>query len=150
MIRELELPKNDLLETLDNPGRVSGFISPAEDYKQRRLHIAQRIVNDPTNTFYFESDDDQMRYFGIRKGTIIIVDKSIPVSSGMLIVCCVDGEWLTRKLLIKADQTFLCINDGMEACLTITGKNLDVFGAVTWTCLPHSKQKINVRAGRLQ
>jgi len=59
MIRELELPKNELLETLENPGRVSGFISPAEDYKQRRLHIAQKIVKDPTNTFYFESDDNQ-------------------------------------------------------------------------------------------
>jgi len=148
MIREIEIPKNNLLDTLDNPGRVSGFISPAEDYKQRRLHIAQRIVNDPTNTYYFEADDDHMRYFGIMKGSIIVVDKSIKVSSGMLIVCCVEEEWLTRKLLITGDNTYLCINDGMEACLNITGKNINVFGAVTWTCLPHSKHN-HVRTGRL-
>jgi len=148
MIRELEIPKNNVLDTLDNPGCVSGFISPAEDYKQRRLHIAQRIVNDPTNTYYFEADDDHMRYFGIMKGGIIVVDKSIKVSSGMLIVCCVEDEWLTRKLLITGDNTYLCINDGMEACMNITGKNITVFGAVTWTCLPHSKQN-HVRTGRL-
>ncbi|GGI28389.1 LexA family protein [Pedobacter mendelii] len=82
MIRELEIPKNYVLDTLDNPGRVSGFISPAEDFKQRRLHIAQKIIKDPNNTFYFESDDNQMRYFGILKGSIIIVDKSIKVASG--------------------------------------------------------------------
>jgi len=148
MIRELEIPKNNLLDTLDNPSRVSGLISPAEDYKQRRLHIAQRIVSDPTNTFYFEADDDHMRYFGIMKGSIIIVDKSIKVTSGMLIVCCIEDEWLTRKLLISGDNTYLCVNDGMDACMNITGKNINVFGAVTWTCLPHSKQK-NVRTGRL-
>lgn len=148
MIRELQIPKNNLLDTLDNPARVSGFISPTEDYKQRRLHIAQRIVNDPTNTSYFESDDDHMRYFGIMKGSIIVVDKSIKVSSGMLIVCCVEDEWLTRKLLITGDNTYLCINDGMEACMNITGKKIIVFGAVTWTCLPHSKQH-HVRTGRL-
>ena len=148
MITELEIPKDNVLDTLDNPGRVSGFISPAGDYKQRRLHIAQRIVGDPTNTYYFEADDDHMRYFGIMKGSIIIVDKSIKVSSGMLIVCCVEEEWLTRKLLVSGDNTYLCINDGMEACMNITGKNITVFGAVTWTCLPHSKQH-HVRTGRL-
>ncbi|SER43046.1 LexA family protein [Pedobacter rhizosphaerae] len=148
MIREIEIQKNNVLDTLDDPSRVSGFISPAEDYKQRRLHIAQKIVNDPTNTFYFEADDDHMRYFGIMKGSIIIVDKSIKVTSGMLIVCCVDDEWLTRKLLISGDNTYLCINDGLDACMNITGKNISVFGAVTWTCLPHSKRN-NVRTGRL-
>lgn len=147
MIRELELPKNAELDTLENPGKVSGFISPAEDYKQRRLHIAQKIVKDPTNTFYFESDDDQMRYFGIMKGSIIIVDRSVNVVSGMLVVCCVDEEWLTRKLLIKGENTYLCINDSLEACINITGKVVSVFGAVTWTCLPHSIN--HVRTGRL-
>lgn len=148
MIRELEIPKNEMIDTLDNPGRVSGFISPAEDYKQRRLHIAQKIVKDPTNTFYFEADDDQMRYYGIMKGSIIIVDKSVKVSSGMLIVCCVDEEWLTRKLVIKGENTFLCLNDSMDACLNISGKTITVFGAVTWTCLPQTKQQ-HVCTGRL-
>lgn len=148
MIRELEIPKNEFLETLDNPGKVSGFISPAEDYKQRRLHISQLIVKDPTNTFYFEADDDQMRYYGIMKGTIIIVDKSVSIASGSLIVCCVEGEWLTRKFVLKDGNTFLCINDSFDACLNVTGKQLDVFGAVTWTCLPHQFVK-HVRTGRL-
>lgn len=137
MIREIEIPRNEFIDTLANPGKVSGFVSPAEDYAQKRLHIAQRLVNDPINTFYFEADDDQMRYFGIRKGSIIVVDKTIPVKSGTLIVCCVDDEWLTRKMCIRGTSQFLCINDNFEACLNITGKQITIFGAVTWTCLPH-------------
>lgn len=33
MLREIEIPKNDELEPLENAGSVSGFISPAENYK---------------------------------------------------------------------------------------------------------------------
>ena len=138
MIREIEIPRNEFIDTLSNPGKVSGFVSPAEDYHQKRLHIAQRIVKDPTNTFYFEADDDQMRFFGIFKGSIIIVDKTIPVKTGSIIVCCVDGEWLTRKLCIRGKSTFLCINNNFEACLNITGREITIFGAVSWTCLPHN------------
>lgn len=148
MIRELEIRKDTLIDTLENFSKISGFISPAEDYKQRTLHIAQHMVPNPTNTFYFEADDNHMRYFGIMKGSIIVVDKSIPVTSGALIVCCVEEEWLTRKLCIKGDNTYLCINDSMDACLNITGRNITVFGAVTWTCLPHLKHH-NVRTGTL-
>lgn len=136
MIREIVIPRNEFIDTLAMPGNVSGFVSPAEDYAQKRLHIAQRIVSDPTNTYYFEADDDQMRYFGIQKHSIIIVDKSVPVKSGMIVVCCVDDEWLTRKLCTRGNSQFLCINDNFEACLNITGRQITIFGAVTWTCLP--------------
>lgn len=139
MIRELDIPRDELIETLEAPGKVSGFVSPAEDYTQKRLHIAQRIVKDPTNTFYFEADDNQMHYFGIKKGSIIVVDKSVPVKNGMLVVCCVDEEWLTRKLCTRGNSQFLCVNDNFEACLNITGRQITIFGAVTWTCLPQVK-----------
>ena len=147
MIREIAIPRNLEMDTLSNPNKVTGFVSPAEDYVQKRLHIAQRIITDPINTFYFEALDDQMRYFGIRKGSIIIVDKSVKYTSGMIVVCCFDDEWLTRKLCIKENGTFLCINDGMDACINITDKELTVFGTVTWTCLPHTKK--DVRPSRL-
>ncbi|RYF13037.1 MAG: hypothetical protein EOO42_19390 [Flavobacteriales bacterium] len=138
MIREIEIPRNEFIDTLADPGKVSGFVSPAEDYAQKRLPIAQRIVKDPVNTFYFEADDDQMRFFGIYKGSIIVVDKTAAVRSGSIVVCCVDGEWLTRKLCIRGSQTLLCLNNNFEACLNITGKEIDIVGAVTWTCLPHN------------
>jgi len=140
MLREIEIPRDEGIDTLANPGQVSGFVSPADDYVQKRLHIAQRIVKDPTNTYYFEADDDQMRYFGIMKGSIIIVDKTIKPISGMIIVVWVDTEFLTRKLVMKGSSSFLCINDKPEGMLNITGKDVTVFGAVTWTCLPHNRK----------
>lgn len=140
MLKEIEIPRDEGIDTLANPGKVSGFVSPADDYVQKRLHIAQRIIKDPTNTYYFEADDDQMRYFGIMKGSIIIVDKTIKPVSGMIIVVWVDTEFLTRKFVVKGNSSFLCINDQLEGMLNITGKEVTVFGAVTWTCLPHNRK----------
>lgn len=140
MIRELELPRDEVLDTLDNPSKISGFVSPADDYQQRRLHIAQRIVTDPTNTFYFEAFDEQMKYYGIRSGSIIIVDRSIKARSGDLVVCYVESEWLTRRLEINGNTRYLCINDSIEGRINITGKVITDFGVVTWTCLPQSNQ----------
>lgn len=139
MIRELDIPRNEYLDTLADPGKVTGFISPAEDYAQKRLHIAQRLVKDPTNTFYFEAEDDQMRFFGIYKGAIIVVDKTLPITSGSLIVCCLEDQWLTRKLCIRGNSTYLCVNNNFEACINITGRAITIFGAVSWTCLPHNQ-----------
>jgi DNA polymerase V len=62
----------------------------------------------------------------------------LPVKSGMLIVCCVDDEWLARKLCTRGNSKFLCINDNFEACLNITGRKIIILGAVSWTCLPHN------------
>lgn len=136
MIRQIEIPRNQTLDTLEDPGRTSGFVSPAEDYIQRRLHIANLIVGDPTNTFYFKVDNDQMRFFNIVKGAIAVVDKSVTVAHGSIIVCYLENEWLIRKLCKRGEKSFLCINNSMEACIDVTGKQLDVFGAVCWVCLP--------------
>jgi len=138
MIREVVIPRNEFIDTLETPGKVSGFVSPAEDYVQKRLHIAQRIVSDPTNTHYFEADNDEMRYYGIMKGSIIIVDKSIVPVSNMLIVCWVETEFLTRRLMVKGESQYLCINDTMDCSINITGRDITIFGVVTWTCLPHT------------
>lgn len=148
MIRELEIPKNEEIDPLANPGKVSGFVSPAQDYEQRRLHIAERIVTDPTNTHYFEADNNEMRHYGIMKGSIIIVDKSVKPTSNTLIVCWVETEFLTRRLYINGNSQFLCINDTLDCSINITGREIVIFGVVTWTCLPHHNRK-NVRTSRL-
>lgn len=146
MLREIDVPRNKEQEPLANAGAVSGFVSPAEDYKERRLNIVERIVSDPINTFYFEAINDEMKDYGITTGTLLVVDRSKQIRSGMLIICNVDGEWLNRFLVKKGNQTFLHSSKDKPA-IELTGKNIEIFGAVTWHCVP---QKIkNVRLSRL-
>ncbi|MGY3055426.1 DNA polymerase V [Pedobacter sp. UYEF25] len=147
MLREIEIPRNDEQEPLENAGSVSGFISPAEDYKDRKLHIAQKIVADPTNTFYFEAMNDEMKEHGITEGTIIIVDRSREIFNGSLIICNVDGEWLNR-FIVKKDNQILLYASRHKPPINITGKDIEIFGAVTWHCVPQKSKY--VRPSRLQ
>ncbi|MBC7913826.1 MAG: hypothetical protein H7Y07_06845, partial [Pyrinomonadaceae bacterium] len=55
MLRQIQSNKDTELEPIADPGQVSGFQSPAADYQEDRLHILQKLVSDPLNTFYFEA-----------------------------------------------------------------------------------------------
>ena len=131
MITEIRKPA---IQISNNPNEISS-LGIAQRLNKYRVEFAPEISK-ASDIFYFESDDDQMRYFGIRKDSLVVVDRSIDIKSEMIIVCCVDGEWLTRKMIVQGDHTFLCINDGMEARLNITGKQIHILGAVTWICQP--------------
>lgn len=141
MLREIEIPRNELLDTLANSGKVTGFVSPAEDYIKRRLHIASRLVPDPTNTFYFEVDSNDMQSYGIFKGSILVVDKSVTVKSGRVVVCCLDHQWLVRKLFYKGTTKYLCINETLIGSVEVSSKRLEIFGCVTWSCLPQNDRR---------
>lgn len=131
MITAIEKPSIKISDTLQDSGS-SGI---AKQLNRYNVDITDN-AGAPADIFYFESNDDQMRYFGIRKESLIVVNRAIDVTSDMIIVCCVDGEWLTRKMIVKGNSTFLCINDGMDARLNITGKQIDILGAVIWVCQP--------------
>lgn len=137
MLREIDIKRNIEQEPLANAGAVSGFISPAEDYKERRLHIAQRIVNDPINTFYFEVSGNEMEDFGIISGTLLVVDRSTTVQSGSLVICNIEGQWLNRYLYKKDNRVFL-YSSKKKKPLEITNQTIEIFGAVTWHCVPHT------------
>lgn len=144
MLREIDFARNIDKEPLADPGAVSGFVSPADDYVGRRLHISQRIVEDPVNTFYFEVRDDDMKNYGIVKGTLLVVDRSKPYSDGSIIVCNVEGEWLNRSIMRTGKETFLKSMPNDNNPLNITGRSIVIFGVVTWFCVPY---KSYVRIG---
>lgn len=135
MLREIDVPRNEILDTLSDPTKVTGFVSPSEDYIKRRLHIAQKIVPDPTNTHYFEAETNDMHSYGILKGSILVVDRSLKVISGRIVVCSLGSQWLVRKIVFKGSSKYLCINDTLVGAVEVTNRDLEVFGCVTWACL---------------
>ncbi|MET3114624.1 DNA polymerase V [Pedobacter sp. CG_S7] len=137
MLREIDFNRDIDKEPLANPSAVSGFVSPADDYMERRLHIAQKIVDDPVNTFYFEVQDNQMSDYGILKGTILVVDRSKDIQDGSIIVCNVDGEWLNRCIVHKNKERILFTSPNDNSPLNVTGKNMVIFGVVSWYCVPY-------------
>ena len=141
MLRKSSPDRNLDLEPLENPGQVTGFSSPAQDYKEDRLHIIQKLVKDPTNTFYFEAENDELIDFGIKKGALLVVDKSVPVTIGRIVVAFQDGEWIIRQLVVIDGKTKLATRNNQLNTVE-TNETTDIFGVVTWSCNPLSKKHI--------
>nr|WP_294897802.1 hypothetical protein [uncultured Pedobacter sp.] len=120
--------RNEFLEPLENAGKVSGFQSPAEDYAGARLDIAQILVHDPLNTFYFKSEADLPAFF-IRKNDILVVDRSKSPRNENLIVAWHNEAWFVCQYMVKGKTKFVrsCSN-GVELCVGEEGLNL--FGVI--------------------
>ena len=138
MFRNNVIRRNQELEPLEDPGQVTGFSSPAQDYIQDRLHIIQKLVDDPTNTYYFEMKTDELLACGIAKGALLIVDRSVNAKSGSTVVVNLEGEWMVRKLLIMGKENYLTNGEVDENSILLDDDGMMIFGVVTWSCNPLS------------
>ncbi len=139
--------QNEDLEPLSDPGKTSGFVSPAEDYLEGRLNILERLVKDPTNTYYAEAISDELSALGICKGTLFVYDTSITPKHGSLVIVWYQGEWKVRQLLLAGNKIFLGTGKENEYCEQVVKDKLMIKGVVTWSCRPHqTKPKSYVRS----
>ena len=132
MLRPTDISRDEFYEPLADPGKVTGFTSPAQDYIQKRLDITERFMTDPTNTFFFYAEGDQLKAFGIDEGNLLVVDRSLPVLNGSLIICHAEGEWTVKSVNLHQTHT-----------------QYQVWGIITWICKPQQQKQIDVRIGRL-
>jgi len=131
-VATLNLPE---LAPIADPSIVSGFQSPADDYKEERLNIMEKLIRDPLNTYFFECDSDAMQGFDIRKGTLLVVDRTLTPRGGNIVVAWVDGDWLVRQLVDLKGVKKLITGRANETPVEIdTEAGILIWGVVTWSC----------------
>ena len=69
---------------LNISSRTTGFASPAESYVDKRLDLNELIVNDIHTTFYFKYMGPDT--LGVKKGNVLVIDKSQEPLDGELVV----------------------------------------------------------------
>ena len=110
----------------------AGFPSPADDYIDTKLDLNKHLIKHPTATFFVRAEGDSMIGAGIHSGDILIVDKSLEVSDGKIVIAALDGH-LTVKRLQKIDGKILLMseNKSFKPIEIIEGNELIVWGIVT-------------------
>ncbi len=85
-------------------GRTTGFASPAQDYEQERLDLNKRLIKNVPATFFYNvgKSDDSMIDEGIMPAGLLIADRSITPRTGKIVVAIVDGEYVVKKLYMRA------------------------------------------------
>lgn len=64
--------------------RTTGFASPAESYVDKRLDLNELIIDNVHTTFYFRYMGPDT--LGVKRGNILVIDKSIDPVYGELVV----------------------------------------------------------------
>jgi DNA polymerase V len=98
---------------------ISGFQSPADDYLEGRLNIADVLVIDPHCTFYFQMDSTAMIESGLLPGDLLVIDKSLKPVHGAIVIAFVNGIFYCRRYedvgivpLLAGDSDVIKTSDG--------------------------------------
>ena len=80
---------------------ATGFGAAADDFMERGIDLNEQLVRNKPATFFFRVNSDAMLEAGIHIGDTLIVDRSLPPSSGKIVVAVLNGEFLVRRLQIQ-------------------------------------------------
>jgi DNA polymerase V len=111
------------------------FSMGAKDTAERTLDLHRHLVQRPASTFFLRAEGDGMISARIQSGDILIVDKSIEPKPGRIVVACVDGEFLVRRLEKENGRTVLRSAGGTSSgtdteVVCIPGEDFFVWGVV--------------------
>jgi hypothetical protein len=108
------------------------------------LHGA--IVPNPLSTFFMRAQGDGLRSHGIHSGDLLVIDRSLPLRSGAVVVIAQGGHFLVRPL-IQQDESWLALPlNPQQPALPIARERIEhsgLFGVVA-----HVVHHLNSHQGR--
>ena len=85
----------------------AGFPSPADDYVEGVLDLNSYLVREPSATFFVRAQGESMIGSGIHDGDLLVVDRSMQVSDGKVVIVSVNGELTVKRLSRKKGKSWL-------------------------------------------
>jgi DNA polymerase V len=112
----------------------AGFPSPAEDFLDKKLDLNVTLIRNPSTTFYVRVNGNSMINAGINNGDILIVDRSIEPTEGMVVVAVINNEFFVKRIKRKGKRIFLLPENENFQSLELTEEmDFQIWGVVTYT-----------------
>ncbi|HEY0433192.1 MAG TPA: translesion error-prone DNA polymerase V autoproteolytic subunit [Chitinophagaceae bacterium] len=86
---------------------ATGFGAAADDYAERGIELNEQLIRNKPATFFFRMKGDAMTGGGIFDGDILIVDRSLKLADGKVIIAILNGELLVRRFHKNFSSAFL-------------------------------------------
>src|SRR6186713_2182932 len=86
---------------------ATGFGAAADDYMERGIDLNEQLIKNKPATFFFRMRGDAMKDAGIFDNDILIVDRSLKLATGKIIVAVLNGELLVRRFHKNFSSAFL-------------------------------------------
>ena len=113
---------------------ATGFGAAADDYAERGIDLNEQLIRNKPATFFMRVKGDAMIGAGIFDGDIVIVDRSIKVVSGKIVIATLNGEMLIRRLEKTFNKTRLIPETNKISAMEIdpSCESFSIWGVVTY------------------
>ncbi|MEH6633431.1 MAG: translesion error-prone DNA polymerase V autoproteolytic subunit [Halopseudomonas aestusnigri] len=110
----------------------AGFPSPAEDYIEGSLDLNEQLIPHPHATFLLKVSGDSMIGAGIMPGGMLVVDRSVEVRHGKVVIAVLDGQLTVKRLYKRQGEIRLMSENPNYKPIKISDEqDLQVWGVVT-------------------
>lgn len=111
---------------------AAGFPAPTEDYVDDNIDLNRHLVKHPETTFLVRVVGESMKDAGIQSNDMLIVDRSIEVTSGQVVIAVVNGELTVKRILKKSNKLWLMPeNETFRPIEIDENTDLHIWGVVT-------------------
>ena len=86
---------------------ATGFGAAADDYAERGIDLNEQLIKNKPATYFFRMKGDAMINAGIFDKDVLIVDRSLKLAPGKIIVAVLNGELLVRRFHKNFSSAFL-------------------------------------------
>lgn len=119
----------------------AGFPSPALDHMEHKLSLDTLLNLQTPHTYVVAVSGDSMIGAGIFDGDHLIVTRALPARSGQVVVACLNGDVLVKRLAQEQGQFILrSENLAYSPRYILESDELMIWGVVTHSLrnhLPH-------------
>ena len=112
---------------------ATGFGAAADDYAERGIDLNEQLIKNKPATFFFRMKGDAMRKAGIFDNDVLIVDRSLKLVNGKIIVAILNGELLVRRFHKNFSAAFLVPENNRFKPINLGEfSNFALWGVVTY------------------
>ena len=113
---------------------ATGFGAAADDYMERGIDLNEQLIKNKPATFFFRMKGDAMQDAGIFEGDVLIVDRSLKLANGKIIVAVLNGELLVRRFHKNFSSAFLIPENNRYKTINLAEfSDFTLWGVVTYT-----------------
>src|SRR3954463_16373011 len=112
---------------------ATGFGAAADDYAERGLDLNEHLIRNKPATFFLRMKGDAMINAGIFDNDLLIVDRSLKLATGKVIVAILNGELMVRRFHKNFSSAFLIPeNDRFKSINLAEFSDFALWGVVTY------------------
>jgi DNA polymerase V len=111
----------------------AGPPSPADDSVEERLNLNRFIFRNPSSTILHRMEDDSLEAFGIFRGDILVIDRSLRPVDRKLVLAEINGDRVIRLVVKVQENLFLSASGEVDMCEGLRKGIETVLGVVTYS-----------------